>query len=388
MNKTGLCVRFDCNNYGSMLQIFATQKAIEETGTEYEIIRYSKHALSSLIRQIPSIFNPAFMSNQKRLGNNRDSYNDHPDIKEKIQERRKIFCEYRNKYIGPYSPVYRGYLRLKSAAKSYDNVIVGSDQLWNPAGLESGFYNLLFVPDNVNKISFATSFGVSSISKAQQRATKHYLDRINHISVREQRGKEIVKSLTGRDALVALDPTLLYTGEEWKSFFPNSSLYDEPYIFAYLLGTNEEHRLWVRSLSNVTGLKVICCPHLDHFNECDLNFGDIQRFETSPIDFLNLIRNAKYVCTDSFHGTVFSILNHKQFLTFYRFSGDNKLSTNSRIDSLLGLLNLKDRTIVAGDADHILEKINNPINYQQVDKSLDVLRYETKQFISNAVQRR
>ena len=167
MMKIGLCVRYDCNNFGSMLQILATQKMITRFGGEYEIIRYDKKTPFFMLTNITRIFNPYFMRGKIKRLEKRFKIRRYPDICKGNQERVRQIGEYRKKYIGPYSAVRKGYGQLVRGAEEYDAVMVGSDQLWTPAGIKSKFYNLLFVPDNVRKISFATSFGVSWIPRYQ-----------------------------------------------------------------------------------------------------------------------------------------------------------------------------------------------------------------------------
>ena len=215
--------------------------------------------------------------------------------------------------------------------------------------------------------------------------TAQYLNRIDYISVRETKGASIIKKLTGRDATVALDPTLLFTGNEWMEIFPYEKKHDEPYIFAYFLGTFESHRKAVEKFAKETNLKVITCPHMDDFVEKDITFGDEQRFDIDPVDFLNLIRGADYVCTDSFHGTVFSILNHKKFLTFNRYKEGGKESRNSRIESLTGLLGLQNRRYNFNDGS-ITECINQKINYSEVEVKLQVLRKNTLDFLKKSLE--
>lgn len=292
MKKLGLCVRYDCNNYGSMLQILATQKVIKDAGWDYEIIRYDKKTISFMLMNVTRIFNPYFMNGKLEAINKKRKLNKHPEIKKKNQERIELIEKYRKQYIGPYSPVYKGFSNLVTGIHNYDAVMVGSDQLWTPAGIKSKFYNLLFVPEHIRKISLATSFGVSAIPESQIKLTAQYLNRIDYISVRETKGASIIKKLTGRDATVALDPTLLFTGNEWMEIFPYEKKHDEPYIFAYFLGTFESHRKAVEKFAKETNLKVITCPHMDDFVEKDITFGDEQRFDIDPVDFLNLIRGA------------------------------------------------------------------------------------------------
>lgn len=386
MKKAGLCVRYDCDNFGSMLQIFATQNVIKNVGWDYEIIRYDKRTIWFYVSNITRVFNPYFMKG--KIGNfekNR-KLREYSEVQKGNAVRLECINQFRKKYIGPYSTIYKGFKNIVKGADNYDAIIVGSDQLWTPAGIKSKFYNLLFVPDYINKVSFATSFGVSNIPLSQRKLTAKYLDRINYLSVREIRGAEIIDELIGRKALVALDPTLMYNAKQWKEYFPYRTIVNEPYILAYFLGDNELHRDVVDQLKKDTSLKVITIPFMDTFIERDLQFGDEQLFDVGPEEFLNLIRGAKYICTDSFHGTVFSILNHKQFIVFNRTNNAEKNTRNSRIDSLLSLLNLENRRFQ--DNMNLYFEINKNIDYEDVDRRLDEQRTETLLFLNNALNNR
>lgn len=385
MKKLGLCVRYDCNNYGSMLQIFATQKMIASMGWEYEHILYNKKTIGFMIKNLTRIFNPYFMRGKLMWLSKAREMRKHPEIMEQNRQRNQLFTDYRKMYIGPYSPVFKGYSALQVGAQRYDAVMVGSDQLWTPAGVRSRFYNLLFVPDRIKKVAFATSFGVNAIPDSQRAITKKYLSRIEHISVREIQGAKIIKELTGRNVVVALDPTLMYTGQEWSAFFPVERRFDQPYIFAYFLGKNPAHREVVQNLAKKTGKMIVTCPHLDEYVESDDYFGDHRCYDVSPVDFLNLIRNADLICTDSFHGSVFSILNHKQFMTFNRFNQAEKQSRNSRIDSLFSLLGLEKRRYSNLNAD-LGALMEAPIDYATVDENLENLRKQTRAFLKEALE--
>lgn len=383
MKKIGLCVRYDCDNYGSMLQILATQKAIEECGCRYEHIRYDKKTIGFILKNLNRLFNPyfirgKFMDVQKKKGL---AFND--EVRNGNEERLGMFRAYRKEYIKPYSPVYKGYSNLVKGARNYETVMVGSDQLWTPAGLQSKFYNLMFVPDDIKKVALATSFGVTEIPANQVEATKAFLERIEHLSVREQSGAKIIRDLTGRDALVAADPTLLYTGEQWEAIFPFQNRYSDRYIFAYFLGTNVEHRKLVEQFAREKNLKIITCPAMDEFVEYDMTFGDLREYKVGPVEFLNLIRGAEYIFTDSFHGSIFSILNHKQFLTFNRYSDAIRAGKNSRIDSLFSLLALEERHYTGGA--YTSAVMDAPIDYPAVEEKLKTLREETWDFLKNAL---
>ena len=151
-------------------------------------------------------------------------------------------------------------------------------------------------------------------------------------------------------------------------------------MFCYFLGTNEEHRSIANEFKNKTGLKLATCPFLDNYVECDLNFGDIQLFDMDASDFMNLIRHAEYILTDSFHGSVFSILNHKKFMTFNRFNAGAN-SRNSRIDSLCTLLGLSERRYSGNVMD-----VKNGIDYNAVEEKLKKLRAESAKYLKDALK--
>ena len=240
----------------------------------------------------------------------------------------------------------------------------------------------MFVPDEVNKISYATSFGVGAIPWYQLSRTCKYLQRIEHLSVREIKGAEIIRNIADRDAKVVCDPTLLLTKEEWANQIPTRRVVDGKYIFCYFLGKNEEHRKLAKMLKEKCGYKIICTPFLDSFVECDLTFGDEQLFDIGPDDFVNLIRHAEYILTDSFHGSVFSIIHNKQFLVLNRFSEGGQ-SRNSRIDSLCSLLGLEKRRF----KDNIYSEMIEPIAYNTVEEKLSDLRSESIQFLKESLER-
>ena len=214
--------------------------------------------------------------------------------------------------------------------------------------------------------------------------TRKYLKRIEFLSVREIKGAEIIKEILDKDAFVALDPTLVFSSLEWDQYFKPECVCNEPYIFTYFLGKNTEHREAVEKLQKAKGLKIITCPHMDHFVERDIEFGDEKMFDIDPIIFLNLIRGATYICTDSFHGSVFSILNHKQFITFDRHSDTSNRSKNSRIVSLFELLNLENRRYTQRMTD-ISQSIDSIIDYSNIESKLEKLRNETLSFLDSSL---
>lgn len=380
-NIIGVCCEYDHKNYGSMLQTFATLEKLNRMGYDYEIINYSKKlTLDLLLKSLDRI--PEEIKDRIRRYKKKHSIQKHPDIYKSAMVRNECFNRFRDKYFYKTSQVSNSFAELHENAKSYSAVLLGSDQLWVPKGYSTGFYNLLFVPDDIRKVAYATSFGVSNIPANKIKIAQKFLNRMEYISVRELRASEMIKELTGREVPTVVDPTILFTGEQWKELLPVKPVVNnEKYIFCYFLGNNPEQREEVLKLSKETGLKIVFLPHLDEFIESDLSFGDLQLYDIGPTEFVNLIRGAEYVCTDSFHGSVFSILNHKKFITFNRFRTTDPNSRNSRIDSLLGQTGLENRRY----SKDLVSQITADIDYDSVEQKLATMRKLSEDYLAEAL---
>ena len=210
------------------------------------------------------------------------------------------------------------------------------------------------------------------------------MNRFDYMALREQSACDLVYKLTGRKVQVVLDPTLLFTGEQWMDIQRTEPLTDGKYIFCYLLGNNPEQRVLIKRIQEETGLKIVALQHLDEYIPSDEGFADEAPYNVGPKEFLNYIRNAEYVFTDSFHCSVFSILYKKQFFTFSRFSEHAKQSTNTRIDNLLHLTGLSQRRI-NGNSDPV-SVLSLPCDYKGVDERLDTLRKSSFAYLQNALK--
>lgn len=385
MKKIGLVLAYSegHNNYGTSLQGYATIKKIKELGYNVEVIRYNKH-LSFFEKIMLVIYMLRTKSTKTSVRAVIEKINKklHKSYACSIQIRTEAVDKYKENFIKPYFVCYDGFEHLCEGAKKYDSVLVGSDQVWTPMSLYGKYYNLLFVPNSVKKISYASSFGVSKIPKFQEKQTADFLRKINYLSVREQKAKEIIETM-GIKSEIVVDPTMLFTGEEWKmELFGCSRVCREKYIFCYFLGTNIECRIAANMLSENTGLKILTIRHMDEYVKSDEFFGEYAPYDVSPNDFLNCILNAEYVLTDSFHCSVFSILFKKQFMVFYRFSKNDINSRNSRIDSLLNQTGLKSHLFDGNN----LTNIYNSVAWEEVDKKIDVLRASSVDFLIKALK--
>lgn len=377
----GVCIKYFHENYGGMLQAFATIKMIESHGIEYELIRYKKQlTFVEKIKSVPRLLNGILLNDKYEAYLKKQGIKKYPQFAKNNTVRVKAFEQFKNKVFTELSPEFCGYKALCEGSKRYDAVITGSDQLWSPAGLPTNYYNLMFVPSNTLKISIASSFGVKKIPWYQKKRTIQYLNRIEYISMRENRGSEIVKELTGRDVPTILDPVFFLSKNEWLERIPNKREINEPYIFAYFLGTTWEYRNVVKKLAHDKGMKVVALRHMDQYVEEDENFGDFAPYDVGPERFLNFLRNADYVCTDSFHGTAFSILNEKQFVVFNRYAENSSFSKNSRIDTLCINFGLENRRYKNGI--NLSDIVQNDIDYKAVDKKYVNLKLVTDKYLN------
>lgn len=383
MKNIGVVACYNNYNYGSMLQAYATLAALDKLGYNSEFINYKKsYSVVEKLKFLPRFLNMYLMREKLRLLEKKLKIRKYPDIKKGDSVRKAAFRRFAQKYYeGRISKEYIGYKALQTSPESYDSVLVGSDQLWFPAGLPTNFYNLMFVSDEKNKIAYSTSFGVSDVPFYQKKRTRQFLNRLNHIAVREQSGKELIKKLTDRDVDVVLDPTLLLTKDEWAERIAPEQVLDGEYIFCYFLGSDERHRKVVTELSEKTGLPIYDMPHIDEFVKGDISFTENHLYDIDPSQFVNLIRHAKYVCTDSFHCCVFSIIHHKQFMAFDRYSDPLMASRNSRILNLCNITGLESRRF----KNDILAEISSEPDFENADLKLRELQRKSFAYLKNSL---
>ena len=389
--KTAIVSCYFQHNYGSMLQAYATQMALDKLGIENETIDITGFRNEIKKAKIWYFFKASLTSDilLSKLGMVKNIF-----IKKFSSSQYAKSAHLRSRKFDSF---YRQYFRLsercaskaelrEKCKKEYEAVLVGSDQLWLPGNIAADYYTLNFVPEKVNTVAYATSFGQSSLPKDIQRKAAAFLKNIRHIGVREEAGQQLIEQLTGRKVPVVCDPTLLFTGDEWLQIQQEEPIIKEKYILCYFLGNNPPHREFAKRLKAATGCKIVALVHLDEFVKSDEMYADITPYDIDPADFLNLIRNAQYICTDSFHCTVFSILYEKSFFVFRRYMRKTRSSTNNRLDTLLKMTGVGER-ILQGNED-VQECLDKCIDYEVVQQNLDKKRAESYQYLLDALENR
>ena len=374
-------------NYGSMLQAYATQAFLDELHIENRTINYSQ--IASYIKKRKILFYIAhvyiidtFVSQLHQYSFKCRQKMD-KRLKQDIFLRKQVMKKFENTRFRLTTPYSFKYLSKLCTDMNANAVLLGSDQLWLPSNIYANYYTLNFVPSNIKKISYSTSFGVSQLDKKTKKRAKSFLGNFNFISVREKSGQKLVSEITGDSPQIVCDPTMLISAEKWRVLLKTKNLVKNPYILCYFLGNNPWQREWAKQLKKTTGLQIISLIHLDSYIKCDNSYYDQALFDIGPSEFVSLIENAEFVCTDSFHGTVFSLLFHKRFFSFRRFRENYYSSTNSRLDSLLTLLGLADHIVEQGVTP--CEMLKKVINYDDVDKQLGIFRSDSISWLKNAL---
>lgn len=383
--KVGLAITTYTHNYGSFLQSFALVETIKRLGYTPEVISTKgvQNLISSARRKyfLKRMFNinellsysVMFKGIGMKLINN--------DYAKNQKIRGAAFDRFRDKYFS-FSPVGHTWEEVGNICRDYCAVVVGSDQLWRPANIEGGYFTLEFVPDEINKVAYASSFGIPRLEKPQAETVKHFIPRLNHIGVREERGQQIIKELTGIDVPVVCDPTLLFTKEDWDSYVGDRLINDD-YVLTYFIGDHEDYLRFAKRLSDYWGIKVVGIVHIDGYNNNISTYIDDTPYDIDPFQFINLVKFAKCVLTDSFHCSVFSIHFEKEFFAFKRFSDTNTMSTNNRLTTLFNVAGIEGR-ILSGKED-ISDSLFKPINYSVVRDNIQKKRDFSMDYLSNAL---
>jgi hypothetical protein len=371
MAKYGVLTWYNTYNYGTVLQSYAVIKVLNDKGFDTEIVAYQKQSgvvyksagekIKDFLYRIP----PALI---RRI------------FWDQFKEKIYLFEEFLKNDM-PQSRKYSSKDELIKDVDNYEAFICGSDQIWTPVpkGMDTTFF-LDFVPENIKKISYAPSIGYPKIPDDKKEIMKNLISRINYLSIREEHGAKLIKELSNRDAKVVLDPTLLRSKEEWIDFSVESGI-KEPYILCYFLGKRKATRKFVENLKRKTGCKIINIP----VEVKDLFWGDEQKIAVGPREFVGLILGASYICTDSFHGTIFSLNLEKNFFALRRHEDSDKENQNLRLVNILSKLNLMEQMVLDEDKYSIDEHLN--VNYDKATKLLLKQREECLEYLLNAVSK-
>lgn len=332
--KIGLLTLYE-NNYGSILQCFATKYTCQKIGYDCEIFfeihdnefkRKLKYLFSMFIH--PSLFFNRFeMIKSGKI----DQHNLSVETKKKMND-------FVLDYIKPIGHTFKE-LRCISKSDEYVAFITGSDQVWNMTRVVNEIYFLNFAPNN-KKIAFAPSLGINYIPNFNKKCIK-YIKNFNDLSFREESTVDFIRKFyNGKISRIA-DPTIMINANEWRKIYGVSSYKNKKYVLAHFL-------------NKPNALALECMKKYSENNDCSIIFigynydllGEINYsfIDGGPLEYLDLVDNSVAVFTDSFHTTLFSINFKKEFYVFNR-QYSHKYSQSNRITDLLNRYNLSSRLI-------------------------------------------
>lgn len=372
MEGQGKIALFTCHedpNYGSMLQAYALVAAIKSFGYEAEYISYRNYPYQSwLIRVIKTIV--------RHLGLKKSvhefSFFDTPEFADTLN----AFKRFHRRYIPSSKKIYySNTIRTITEHNEYTNYIIGSDQSWSPYLYDSRKPYFLDFAELPKRNAYAPSLGTTNISVEYKQLLQQKLSLFNHLSCRENSNSEMLSSLIGREVKNVLDPTLLLSFKEWDKIATTPKINGD-YILAYILGEKDTIIKFADNLGNKTSLLVYyIVTRPKHKNHKNTLTG------IGPDDFVGLVKHAKYVVTDSFHGTLFCIIYKVQFYAFSKQKGDMNNKDNIRILEFLKTLRLEERF---QDDNHAFLLEN--VNYEESHHILLSMQKESVAFLKLCVE--
>lgn len=312
----------DVYNYGASLQAYALLSYLSNKGYDTQIIDYK----------------PEYLSHHYEFGYVDEKNRFYPICKKYkiirfLYGLRLVPITYATwRRIKPFNKFKRFKLKCTNSYQSLDELqdhppiaelyIAGSDQIWNcnlPNGKDASFFLAFGNPNR--KISYAASFAMKSIPGQYKDMLKGYLANLDCISVREKSAVSLLHEL-GYSSRVVLDPVYLLSKSKWEIFAGRKPLVEEKYILVYNLNHSNSQSIEAESL-RLSKLNSLIIVSIDSSFKC--TFSDKNIHNAGPVEFVNLIKNATYVVTDSFHGMSFSIIMQRPFSVWHNHSDSSRI---------------------------------------------------------------
>lgn len=376
--KIGIITLFDNGNYGSELQSLAMNDYLKSKGHNAFFIKVKAknkflRALELFVDRIRKTYilrkdSELFLYNKDRESNQAKQRDISPELRRRIHNFMisRIAMERMSRWAFP--PKHR-----------IDAFICGSDQVWSALRIPLAPEFFLPSVSKSRKIAYAPSIGIDNIPTCFQNKAGKYIKDFKHLSVREDAAKDTLREKFGIDAVQVLDPTMLVGKEYWEEQLEKAHI-QKPlfeYVFCYFLGEVPDVVLSVINQLS-TGKKVIMLPYEEDSKR--VSNGLYQ--EADPLDFVNLIKFADCVLTDSFHGCVFSVLYGKRFVVTKR-THVGRVSQTSRIKSLLRMVHQEER--YCSEKEDIERLLTRDIDSQTVENEICKMQTVSRDFLDNAL---
>ena len=367
------------SNYGGLLQAYALQSVLKQMGNE--VLTVNQYSKSMPLRM--KILSFGRRSILRLIFRKQIVVRTWPNGQEE-----SIISQHTNRFIEE-NIITTQLIRSKKDFDllykyNFDAYIVGSDQVWRPKYspcLENHFLGFLKNNSKIKRIAYAASFGVDNweYSPSQTKTCSSLVKQFNSVSVREDSAINLCKKYLGIDAVQNLDPTLLISKEEYINLVVNDNIPKHSgTLLVYILDLSAEKKNIIKQVTELLKLTPISTMPEGLFRE--VGSKNLKHCIYPPVTYwLRGFMDSEFVITDSFHGTVFSIIFNKPFLAI----GNTKRGI-TRFISLLKMFGLEDRLIQPGNND-ITKKINTKINYSTINVILEKRKIEALSFLQNAL---
>lgn len=360
--KIGILTFHSVSNYGAVLQAYALNKTILDKGYDCEIIDYQNNVMKKEYN--------VFSKSKINLKHPRLMLNDILMIPY-IKKRNKIFSKFRENYLNISQKKYNE--NSFPDENEYVGIIAGSDQIWNfNCNGNDRHYFLDFVDKSKSQCySYAASLGAKSLSDNTKSIYKELLKGFKEISVREHSAALLLKDILDRDIITSIDPTLLLTKKAWEELKKDTM--EKNYVLVFLMSHSDEILLHAYQFAKKKKKKLI---YVNMYKARQPKYYN-SIYSATPQEWLGLIANADYIITNSFHGTVFSIIFERQF-TVLPIKDKGK---NERLIQLLGITGLEERL-----QDSSKDFVENTINYTVVNKNIEKARKKDLLYIDHILE--
>ncbi len=367
MQNVGMITFHGSHNYGSVLQAYALSMQLKNMGYMPEIINLRNQAQLDAYK----VFQVKGTGLKKIIHFLYATVN-YPAMRHRAKE----FERFINHVLPVTKKEFSCGEELREST-DYDIYLTGSDQVWNPAcqDFESAYY-LDFVSNGAKRIAYAPSLGKAEFSEEHKQLIATLLKNIDFVSCREEEGVSLLRTLTDKSVVQVCDPVVLLGREKWVQFAKEPKI-KKPYILTYFLENNHGGKQYLKELQEKLGYQVIC------LNEDirDIGKGYKHKIGTSPEEFVGLFKNAAFVYTNSFHGTAFSTIFNRPFLTIIG-KQDEANNNDSRKINYLKMLGLEDRILT----DKVPEDLF-AIDWEEANCRMSVVQATSFEYLQNALEK-
>lgn len=358
--KIGILTFHSSNNFGALLQAYALKEAVKRMGKDVEVLNYRQPYLVNQ-RKIVVIDTKSVLALLKSI---LFTISHLPKRIVNIK-----FARFRKKHLNLSKTIFNHATKIKG----YDTYIAGSDQVWNTRITKGDLaYFLPFCSAQQGKIAYAASIGEDTVTDEHRAILKSNINNFNHISVREESAVEVLQEFTDKKIWHVLDPVLLLDHKAW-SQLARSRTEKEKYLLIYRVFEDEEVYKVARIVAKKLNMQV---RYINNYREDKYDF--ISERRVGPREFIGLFQHAAFVVTNSFHGTAFSIVFNKDFITV------PPKGRRGRIDSLLQLLNLEHRLV--SNCSEIRHDYAFAIDYRAANLLLEKEKEKSLLFLRQAIQ--